>query len=250
MELAFGSHSGHQKVGTSVVTKKFGRCILASVKRKPDMNRFYSFCMSTSLEEIRCRRLWHVALAFHLYVHASTSSESLAESIASFLQTLKRRNLNEKLSTKSLVWAAQLKSLGLKGMGDEEGILSMALNEHFSCKDPSGWHFVAPRSRKSASGDTQRIQRDVRGQRQAEWISTPLFDLLQKGQMKLSKPLPRPHEGVMISREHANLPVTKKRKLVQEVADKRYDPYYLPQRLWSKVGVSTSSLPSYLRPSL
>ena len=104
---------------------------------------FYSYCMSTPLQEIRCRRIWHIVLAFHLHVHASVASESLAEVVASFLQTVKRRNLNQKMSTKKLVWATQLKSIGLQGMGGEEGILSMALNIHFSCKGPSGWHVCA-----------------------------------------------------------------------------------------------------------
>lgn len=213
------------------------------------MTKFYAFCMSTSLPEIRCRHVWHVVLAFHMYVHASTMSESLAEAIASFLQTLKRRNMNEKLSIQSLVWAAQLKAIGLKGMGGEEGILSMALNEHFGCRDPSGWHFVASRSRKSASGDTQRIQREVRSQRLPQWIPTLIHDLLKTGHLKICKHLPPACLGMMEDVRDANLKPTRKRQLVHEFAKERYEPGFLPDRLWSKIGISTLSLPTYLRPS-
>lgn len=134
--------------GTIISVKQHGACSVLSVRKRPDMTRFYSYCMSTPLQEIRCRRIWHIVLAFHVHVHASVASESLAEVVASFLQTVKRRNLNQKMSTKKLVWATQLKSIGLQGMGGEEGILSMALNIHFSCKGPSGWHVFLPNTAK------------------------------------------------------------------------------------------------------
>ena len=117
--------------GTIISVKQHGACSVLSVRNRLGMTRFYSYCMSSSLQEILCRRI---------HVHASVASESLAEVVASFLQTVKRRNLNQKMSTKKLVWATQLKSIGLQGMGGEEGILSMALHRHFACKGPTGWH--------------------------------------------------------------------------------------------------------------
>ena len=138
-------------LGTILSVRQHGACSLVSVRKVPDMTKYYLYVMSTPLQEIRCRRVWHVVLAFHLHAHASVTSESLAEAVASFLQTLKRRNLNQQISIKKLVWATQLKSIGLQGMGGEEGILSMALNIHFSCKDPSGWHFCAAKTNKNQS---------------------------------------------------------------------------------------------------
>ena len=94
-------------LGKILTVKHHGACSLVSVRKVPDVTRFYEYVMSTPLQEIRCRRIWHVVLAFHLHVHASVASESLAEAVASFLQTLKRRNLNQKMSIKKLVWATQ-----------------------------------------------------------------------------------------------------------------------------------------------
>ena len=239
--------------GTHISTKQHGACTLVVAKRSPDMDKYYSFCMSTCLQEIRCRRIWNILLAFQLYVHASTSSQSLAEAVASFLQTLKRRNLNEKMSTKKLVWATQLKSVGLKGMGKEEGVLSMALNVHFHRKNPDGWHFVARRSTKSAFGDRCSIRRQVRLLRQPDWIGTPLLDLIKSGQLKLSKQLPEPENAILNSREerqkYRQLGVYSKRQRIGECADTQFDPQALPSDLWRRLGVSTLSLPAYLRPA-
>ena len=143
--------------------------------------------MSTPLQEIRCRCIWHIVWIFHVHVHASVASESLAEVVASFLPVVKRRNLKHKMSTKKLVWATQLKSIGLQGMGGEEGILSMALNIHFSCKDPSGWHICSKNSKISVSENSAVIRREVRLLRQPNWIATPLRDLIRSGQVKLIK---------------------------------------------------------------
>ena len=82
--------------GTIIGVKQHGACFVLSVRKRLGTTRVYSYCMSTPLQEIRCRRIWHIALALHLHVHASVASESLAEVVASFLQTVKRRNLNHK----------------------------------------------------------------------------------------------------------------------------------------------------------
>ena len=120
--------------GTIISVKQHGACSVLSVCNVPDMTRFYSYFMYTPLQDIRCRRIWHIVLACHLHVHASVASELLAEAVASFLQTVKRRNLNQKMSTNKFVWTTQVKSIELQGMGGEEGILSMALHIHFHAR--------------------------------------------------------------------------------------------------------------------
>ena len=82
-------------------------------------------------------------------MHVSTSSESLAESVGSILAFMQRSITNCKLSVKNIAWATQVRALGLRGMGGEEAILTMALNHHFKCDSSSGWHFTARRKRKT-----------------------------------------------------------------------------------------------------
>ena len=135
-------------------------------------------------------------------------------------------------------------------MGGEEGILSMALNIHFSCKDPSGWHSCAKNSKISVSDDSAVIRREVRLLRQPNWIATPLFDLIRSGQVKLIKNMPRPEEGIVPLidvRAYRELAPYSKRQRIGERADRRFDPKALRQDLWSRIGISTLSLPSYLR---
>ena len=215
-------------------------------------NRFYSYCQSTSLQEVRARRVWHFTVAYQLFTHASVTSQSLAESVGSFLQILNRRDVNDRRPTKTLVWATQLKSIGLKGMGNEDGILSMALNLHFDTTGPEGWHFQAKRSARSVFDD-RSVKRNVavRLQRQPQWISTPLLDLIKSGQIKLSKKLPRPALAIIPEEEiveYNELSMHYKRQRVAEVAERELDPKHMSDSLWNRLGICTLSLPAYLRP--
>ena len=139
------------------------------VNKAPDMDRFYSYAQSASLQEVRARRVWHCVVAYQVYTHASITSQSLAECVGSFLQILKRRDINDRRATKAIVWGTQLKAIGLKGMGGEEGLLSMALNVHFDAKGPEGWHFLAKRSTRSVFDDRILRSTAVRLQRQLDW---------------------------------------------------------------------------------
>ena len=101
-------------------------------------------------------------------MHASLASERLAEVVASFLQTVKRRSLNQKMSTSKLVWATQLQLIGLQGMGGEDGLLIVALNIHlFMQRARVVCMFVPNTANISVSDDSAVIRREVRALRQA-----------------------------------------------------------------------------------
>jgi len=141
-------------------------CLYAN--RHPDMMKYYKHAMSTPLREIRSQRVWHILFSWHFYVHVSTASESLAESVGSFLQVFRRQNVSSSLGTKRTVWATQLRAMGFRGLGGEDGMLSMALSFHFDSTDPSGWHF------QSANGDrTTKVEmhQETRLLRQPPWVS-------------------------------------------------------------------------------
>ena len=251
-------------VGAKVSSKRHGVCTIQQVVLKPDMQRFYSYVMSTPIAEIRCRGIWHIVVAWHYFVHVSTSSESLAESVGSILAFMRRSNVNAKLSTKRIVWATQIRTLGLRGMGGEEGILSMALNHHFKCDGPRGWHFSAHRKTKnnygggegdrSAFGDDdswQRVLRSVYLAQKPQWFGTPLCDLMAQRSIILSGRLPRP-ETFVVSLEEANehraLGKTEQRKRKQELGDTMWEPKHLSEVLWKVLKISSASLPSHVRP--
>ena len=98
--------------------------------------------------EIRCRDVWYIVFGWHFYVRTSTASESLAEAVGSFLSVARRRNTNGNMSMKHLVWPSQLRAVDLKGFGGEDGIMAYALNTHFQCPGPEGWHLFAKRVNK------------------------------------------------------------------------------------------------------
>jgi len=129
-------------------TRKHGQVHILQVHRKPDLMKFYSYTMSTHLEEIRCRGIWHIVVGWQLYVHTAVSSESLAESVGSFLAVTRRHNITGNMAMKNLVWSSQLRAVGCKGFGGEQGLMAHALNIHFQCKGPEGWHFSTKQMQK------------------------------------------------------------------------------------------------------
>ena len=68
------------------------------------------------------------------------------------------------MGTQSIVDFAISRVVGLRGVGGEEGILATALNMHFRCKGPEGWHFVQ-RSRPLATGAAAHKQAAMRNGR-------------------------------------------------------------------------------------
>ena len=169
---------------------------------------------------------------------------------------MERHNLNRQLSTKNIVWATQLKALGLHGMGGEEGFMAMALNFHFKCEGPAGWHFTCPSNggskSRSAVGDRQRIAREVALLKKPVWFRTPLLDVLAQGLMVLCKTrIPRPELFLFPKEElraHRERGMIQRVARMHELADEKFDPRRLPLRLWQQLGVNVQSLPTYLRP--
>jgi hypothetical protein len=238
--------------GTQITSRTFGRCRLLDVSRSPDMDKFYEYAMSTPLAEIRHRGIWHVIVAWHFYVHAATSSESLAESVGSFLNLFRHRNTNGGLHTKRIAWGAHLRSAGLRGLGGEDGILAMALNMHFRCRSPDGWHFQTKTVKPAAGGAKgAHLRREVELLRRPLWFGTPLVDLVKSGQIDLCKSLPWPDQ-FMLSRQECKREApqcaTKRRRTLEQMADKSYEPDHMDQSLWQRLGISVLSLPGHLRP--
>ena len=246
-----------------------------SAKRSPDMMKMYSYVMTTSISEIRARNVWNIVVCWHYFVHVSISTESLAETVGSFLTALANSKPNQ--TVRRIAWGAQLKAVGVKGTGSEDGFLAMAMNGHFGCKGPEGWHIVCgtsvdkgKRSKAKAEpaiGGTPDIggtsvdkgkrwrhadlQREKRVNEMPEWVRENIFDLVRDGRMRLCKTLPMPAE-FMLSKADARHcqqeTVTAKRKHIDKEREKQLQPSALAESLWRHLNVSREALPSHARP--
>ena len=111
--------------------RKYGSIQILVAHTEPDLSKFYQYIMSRSVDEIRCREILHIVVSFQHYVQTAISSESLAEAVGSFLEVTRRHNTNGVMSVKHLVWSAQLRAHGLKGVGCEEGLVEKSLMPSF-----------------------------------------------------------------------------------------------------------------------
>jgi hypothetical protein len=252
IEASRWPHRFVPKLPVTVLSRSHGKCLLEAVSRRPDMNRLYSHVLTTPLNEIRCRGIWHIVAAWHFAVHASTSSESLAESVGSFLEVSRRHNLNGKLATKRVVWSSQLRAAGLRGFGGEEAILSLALNVHFQSHGPEGWHFHTSRAIEYERTRAAFLHRDRALQNRPDWFHTCLTDLEKTGRHIICKSLPRPEEVLISRKELASRwqqeNTTVKRQRLAERSDDLFEPCTLAPKLWRQLGISVLSLPNCLRP--
>jgi hypothetical protein len=239
------------RVGTHISSLRHGLCVVRDVQKKTDMTRFYKYVMSSSLGEIRARAVWHIVFAWHFCVHASTSSESLAESVGSFLSSLRRQNVSHSLGTKRIAWGAQLKSAGLKGTGGEDGIMAMALNVHFDTQGPEGWHFVSKSSADGGKTSLVHFRSQARLCNQPAWVSSYLTDVVRRRRMVLTKVIRRATHFFLDDAEkriHDQEGACSKRRRVAELAEQAYEPNRLSDTLWRKLGVTVQSLSHNLRP--
>ena len=110
--------------------------------------KMYSYVMTTCISEIRARNVWNIVVGWHYYVHVAISTESLAETVGSFLTALEQSQINQ--TARRITWGAHLKSLGVKGTGSEDGFLAAAMNVHFGCSGPDGWHIRTRGARKGS----------------------------------------------------------------------------------------------------
>ena len=227
---------------------RYGRVEILQVEETRDLTRFYQHIMTTELAEIRCRDLWNIVTAWQFYVHASVSSESLAEAVASYLAVTRRHNINGSLSMKHIVWSSKLRAVGLKGFGGEDGIMAHALNIHFQCSGPEGWHFVAPRAQPKKM-TTAQMRNEVRLLSKPQWFHSYLFDLVATKSIHLCKLLPRPEAAVLARASRwRELKPNAKRQRIGEVAEEQYNPKVMHGGLFQQLQINTLSLPSCLRP--
>ena len=95
-------------------------------------------------------------------MHVAVASESLAETVGSFLSYLQGAMPNQ--SVRRVAWKAQVRALGIRGEGGEEGFLAMALNNHFRCDGPAGWH-VCTRGQPLAAQSSRMREADLKRNR-------------------------------------------------------------------------------------
>jgi hypothetical protein len=235
--------------GTEVLSRTIGRCRVIKIIARPNMTELYALAMRTDLGEIRWRGVWNVVVGWQYYMHLSTSSESLAESVGSVLAFLVKQNSNQQLSLKDIVLTAQLRAAGIKGMGGEDGIMAMALNTHFGCSGPEFWHFTKKgREANGVSLWSSAVRRSLARDRPMTpaWVPNLLLDVMRAGST-FAKKLPLPADMYVGCRD-ADDSVSQKRQRISSELQKRNDPQVLAQRLWSSMGISRFSLPQHLRP--
>ena len=240
-------------VGKSISTFKHGLCLVVAIQKKPDMSRFYQYIMASDFKEIQARGVWHVVYAWHFYVHASTSSESLAESVGSLLSGLRRQNVSHSLGTKRIAWGTQLKAAGLRGTGGEDGIMAMALNIHFDSRGPEGWHFVSKNPADGGKTSLVQIRAQARLSSQPAWVASYLTEAVRRRNMVLCKHLPRAQHFFVDSHEkrsHEQKSGYSKRQRVAELSERAYEPKQLSETLWRHLGINPQSLSHNLRPGL
>ena len=87
--------------------------------------------------------------------------------------------------------------------------------------------------------------------RQPNWIATPPLRFDMQRPSEFDENMPRPEEGIaplIDARAYRELAPYSKRQRIGELADRRLGPTPLRRDLWSRLVISTLSLPSYLRP--
>jgi hypothetical protein len=113
---------------------------ILEIHRRVDMTKVYMQVMTTVLPEIRARKIWFAVRVFHRVTHMSVTTEALAEHAGSILRYMERKSQSQ-VQIGKFIWAARLRMAGLQGLGGEDAVLAAALNVHFGCSDPQGWHF-------------------------------------------------------------------------------------------------------------
>ena len=124
--------------------------------------------------------------------------------------------------------------------------MALALNTHFQCDGPEGWHFIAKR-RKHKTLFAAELRQEVRLLSTPKWFQVYLFDLIASRAIKLCKHLPRP-ETALLASCWRQLKPTAKRQKIAEAAEEQYNPKVMHDGLFQQLKINTLSLPSCLRP--
>ena len=128
---------------------------------------------------------------------------------------------------KRLSWTTQVKAVGLRGHGSEDGFLCMALNTHFGCSGPEGWHVETKKARKAPW--VADLQRENRVHKLPAWVQYHLDDLILSKQMRICKPLPCPEEFLLNMSEASHWrcqTLTAKRKHVEKLQMRNWSRSY------------------------
>ena len=243
--------------GTVAHSRRFGRCIVVDVVSEVIVSKVYAYVMTTPLAEIRSLGLWNIVVAFHRCIHIGRPSEALAETVGSILNFMQKKwSGTHPMGTQFLVNATLARASGLRGVGGEEGILATALNIHFRCKGPEGWHFVQ-RSRPLAIGAATKkaaLKNVVHRSKLPLWVDALVVDLWKQRKMNFAKILPRPLKMALTFHEdddndaQATLPASSSRRNMVAAGRKAYEPNKLADDVFRKLNITALSLPGHLRP--
>ena len=265
--VAYIREAGHwqhhiPRPGTRAHSKQHWKCIIIEALSKPILTKVYKYILSTPLAEVRSLGIWNIVVAFHRCVHIGRPSESLAETVGSILNRMEAQwSGSHPMGTHFIVNAAMARIAGLRGVGGEEGVLTTALNMHFRCNGPEGWHFLQ-RGRPLATGAAGRkaeLKNEVRRSKLPPWVDTLVRDLCRKRELCLVKPLPSKLK--MALNFHANdeddeagtsaigdkTAGAARRDLVA-VGKRAYEPQIMPGDVFRKLNITVLSLPAHLRP--
>ena len=127
--------------------------------------------------------------------------------------------------------------------------MALALNTHFQCDGPEGWHPIAKRG-KHKTPSAGELHREVRLLSMPKWFQVYLFDLIASRAIKLCNQLPRPETALLAScwrHFEPGLKPTAKRQKISEAAEDHYNPKVMHDGLWQQLNISTLSLPICLR---
>ena len=270
-------HTHIPAVGTSVRVKGQCRCTVLEVETRVCNTRLHRFIMSTRYEEIHALQVWHVVRAYHRCTLLGVPSESIAECVGSVLADAAGRCAGRPKDVTPFIQATTVRMCGLRGHGDEEGILADALNTHFNGQGPDCWHMRRWRRRRrdsvhldGAAMARAILQRRMRLQHLPPWVSSPLRDVYCRGEQLYCKRLPRPHDfsalapgsvirkrnppaagstqGAGSSAKRARVAESSARRASWHAARCEATPSALPESLWSMLNISSSSIAHTHRP--
>ena len=156
-------------------------------------------------------------------------------------------------NVRHLIWAANFRTAGLRGLGGEEGFLATALNMHFNSRGPDHWHFHRMR-RYSAKDDRSvairhaMIKESVRKLALPVWIDNLWFDAVNAKQIRTAIKL---HLKGLLTAENPSASggknVSSSRRSELEKAKGECEAIKLPTEVWDKLKL-VRVLPHHLRP--
>jgi len=245
--------------GSEATSRLHGKVVVVDTVTRPNLTRVYKHIMRTSLAEVRGLGIWHAVVSMHRSVHMDRSSEALAETVGSIMGHLQNKwHAVRRVNISHLVSASLIRMAGVRGLGGEDGILSTALNMHFACPTPEGWHVFA--SHRLAAGSSDRHHRIVEEVRRAAlppWIADTVRDLAcsRRTRYAIRLPYPTTLTGQKMDEVFATqLAVGSggismhRRSVVANVRQSVEPDCVASGELWRRMGISMLSLPAHLRP--